>query len=277
MVIDLQTHTTASDGTLQPAELVAYARESGVDVLGITDHDTVQGLVEATEAAPLNGIEVVCGIELSCRIEKRSVHMLGLFIDPGSRGLAPTLAKFQSRREHRARGIVDRLNRLGFDISFEEVAAQASGPIGRPHIARVLHQHGYVKSVSDAFSPELIADGGRADVPRKLWTPMEAITAIRSWGGVSVVAHIAGSSSPEISVSLIESLAEAGLSGLEVDHPDHKPNARSELRQIADRLGLAVTGGSDCHGRHSKRPGSETTAVEELDKLRAMVDPPAAR
>ncbi|HVL81752.1 MAG TPA: PHP domain-containing protein [Actinomycetota bacterium] len=269
MRIDLQAHTTASDGTLSPAEMVAFARDCGVDVLAITDHDTTEGVAEASEAGVGAGVEVVAGIELSCRRGGRPVHMLGLFVDPGSSGISAYTERLRAERAHRANRMVEQLNRLGYAITMEEVLAEAGrGMVGRPHVARALVARGHIPSVSSAFSQGLLGDGGLADVPRRVLDPVEAVSEIAGWGGVAVVAH-PGARHPEpVPAPLIVELAEAGLTGVEVEHPDHDRTARKALRKLAAELDLVCTGGSDCHGPHSARPGSYTTDPGQYERLR---------
>jgi hypothetical protein len=272
--IDLHTHTTASDGRLTPRELVGRAITDGVDVIGVTDHDTVDGIDEAVAAAQGTSIGIVPGIELSARHEGRNVHVLGLFLDHASAGLRQTLVRLRADRERRGRLIVDKLRGLGLDVTWEDVCAQSGdGVVGRPHIARVLVAKGYVASVRDAFTPGFIADGGKADVPKQALSPVEAVRLVRDARGVAVVAHPGvghheGRAQP-LSVELLTQMRDAGMAGLEVDHPDHDPLTRERLRVIADELGLIVTGGSDFHGDEGHVIGRTTTSPESFEALRA--------
>lgn len=271
MLIDLHCHTTASDGTLSPVELIELAAQRGVDVIAVTDHDTVAGVAEAAEAGLHAGIRVVAGIELSTRAE-RSCHVLGYFVDPASPALSETLVELREERMDRMRRMVSRLCELGYELTIDEVLAQAHGAIvARPHVARALVERGYIARVSDAFTAALIADGGRADVPRRQPSPAAGIELIRAAGGVAVLAHPGlahhlGTHDP-VSTALIEELVGSGLAGIEVDHPDHPPDVRDRLRALADRLGLVATGGSDFHGETGRILAACVTRAEALSAL----------
>lgn len=272
MRVDLHTHTTASDGLCTPGELVERAATDRVDVVAVTDHDTVGGVEDAVAHAEHNGVRVVAGIELSARHGERNVHVLGFFLDVASVELSDTLASLAADRMSRAREIVDRLCELGYELSWRDVAEQAGGVvIGRPHIARALVARGHIAQVRDAFTPEFIADGGRADVPKRALTPTDAVALIRSAGGVAVVAHPGvghheGQAQP-LSVELLAEMRDAGMVGLEVDHPDHDPLMREGLARVADDLGLVVTGGSDFHGDEGHTLGAALTSPESLEAL----------
>ncbi len=275
MRIDLHTHTTASDGVLTPTEIVALASQRDVDVIALTDHDTVTGVAEATEAGRPLGVRVVAGIELSARHKDRAVHMLGYFLDPGNDNLRRRLDRMQAERLDRIHRMVRRLNDLGLELTVDDVLAEAKGAVvARPHVARALVARGYIGSVSDAFTPELIADGGRADVPRTQLTPREAVALIGSAGGVAVIAHPGlahhlGTHNP-LSDSLIRDLRDGGLAGLEVDHPDHPPLVRDSLRALAAELGLLITGGSDFHGESGRPIADCTTGEDAFARLEAL-------
>jgi predicted metal-dependent phosphoesterase TrpH len=275
MRIDLHTHTTASDGVLTPTELVELASSRDVDVIGVTDHDTVTGVAEAAAAGERLGVRVVAGIELSARHTDRAVHVLGYFLDAADERLLRALDEMQVDRLDRIKRIVARLNELGYELTLDEVLAHAHGAVvARPHVARALVARGYIASVGDAFKPELIADGGRADVPRKQLTPAESVALIRAAGGVSVIAHPGlahhlGTHDP-MPDELIEQLASSGLAGLEIDHPDHDPVTRDRLQALADRLGLVATGGSDFHGETDRPIAYNTTSPESLARLEQL-------
>ncbi len=275
-LIDLHCHTTASDGIFAPGDLVAHARERGVEVIAVTDHDSVAGVSEALEAGTRHGVRVIPGVELSTRRDGRSIHLLGYFVDHMCDGFVIALEEMRAGRVGRARAMVDRLRELGFDIDFSEVVAQAgdSGVIARPHIARVLVERGHIPSVRDAFSADLIGDSGRAYVPREEIRTDRAIALVRDAGGVAVVAHPGvshhdGVEQP-IPDDVLAELVEAGVSGLEVDHPDHGPLVKERLRAIARKLRLAITGGSDWHGLPEHTLGGWTTAPEELARLESI-------
>ncbi len=272
-VIDLHCHTSASDGTLSPRELVERAKADGADVVAVTDHDTVDGIAEAMRNGEQAGVRVVPGIELSC-YEERSVHMLGYFIDPTSRLLLEELTLLQEERVNRARRMVERLNELGYELTFDEVKEQSEGDVlARPHIARAMVTRGHIENVRDAFTPDLIGDGGKADVTKRSPTPGEGIELIRQAGGVAVMAHpaVGHHEGPErsVPVALIEALKGKGLQGIEVDHPDHPRALRDELGALAATLDLIGTGGSDFHGEPGHRIGNCTTSLDALDALEA--------
>ena len=277
MRIDLHTHSTASDGTDTPAELVAGAAAAGLDVVALTDHDTVAGLDEARAALP-EGLTLVPGAELSCRLGGVSLHMLAYLFDPEEPALAYERELLRDGRIPRAQAMVAKLQDLGVDVTWEQVAriaglgqepgtGDAAGggrSVGRPHVAAALVEAGVVGSVSDAFTPEWIGTGGRADVPKHELDPFAAISLVKAAGGVSVLAHplaaVRGECIPD---SAIGELAGAGLDGVEVDHMDHDPATRARLRGMAAELGLLTTGSSDYHGsRKSCRLGDSTTDPE---------------
>lgn len=273
MTTDLHCHTTASDGTLSPTQLVEAAQHKGLDGIGVTDHDTVEGLREATAAGASMGIAIVPGIELSTKHEGRSVHILGFFVDANVAGLREALDGLRLERLDRARRMVGRLNELGYTITMDDVTAQARGAIiARPHVARALVAKGLVETLVDAFSPALIGDGGRAEVPRTVMSPAEGLDLIRRAGAAPVlahpgVAHHAGATDP-VPEALIADLAGRGLVGLEVDHPEHSEEIRERLRSIGERLGLLSTGGSDYHGPGGRPLGTCTTGADVIDELR---------
>lgn len=273
--IDLHCHTTASDGRLTPRELVERAVSDGVGVIGVSDHDTVAGIDEAVAAGLALGVEVIASIELSARHEGRNVHVLGPLIDHRCDELLATLRDLEADRLRRAEQMVARLRELGFDITMAEVVAQSSGGIvARPHIARVLVAKGYIAMVRDAFTPDLIADGGRADVPKNALSPVEAVHLIREAGGAPVVAHPGvghheGVPQP-LSRELLESMRDAGMMGIEVDHPDHPPLVRDAMRKLAADLRLIVCGGSDFHGDEGHVLGHATTSPESFEALRSV-------
>jgi predicted metal-dependent phosphoesterase TrpH len=267
MRIDLHSHSDASDGTRPPAEVVRRAREAGLDVLALTDHDTVAGWDAAAQALP-DGLTLVPGIELSCEFAGRSLHLLGYLFDPDSPELAAELALIRDHRVLRARGMVDRLRELGVDVTWERVRALAGGEsVGRPHIARAMVEAGAVRTVDEAFTPEWIAHGGRAHVPRYVPDAIRAIGLVREAGGASVLAH-ARADGYVFGDEVIEELAAAGLTGIEVDHPGHAPQDRARLRDLATALRLPATGSSDDHGAMTgDRLGCETTTREAYETL----------
>jgi predicted metal-dependent phosphoesterase TrpH len=275
--IDLHCHTTASDGTLSPSDLVARAQHDDVGVIAVTDHDTVDGVAEAFRAGADLDVRVIAGIELSSMHEGRNVHMLGYFVDPTSLELRSALTDIVAARIVRARAIVEKLNGLGYELTMDEVLGHAGGKvIARPHIARALVARGYINYVGEAFTQELMEDGGRADVPKKTLSSHDAVRLIRRAGGAAVVAHPGvghHEGRPQgVAVDLLAELRDIGLAGLEVDHPDHAPLQRENLAKLAAELGLVPTGGSDFHGDIVHVIGKCTTTPENLVALEARAD-----
>jgi hypothetical protein len=271
--IDLHTHSNRSDGTFEPAEIVRLAVERALDVVALTDHDTTDGLEEALVAGRAVGIEVVPGVEFSAEYENTSVHVLCYWMDVGDEGLQAELARLRDDRFRRGERMVEKLQALGFDISFDRVREIAGGGnIIRPHVAQAMVEAGMVETEAQAFD-EYIADGGPAHVPKHALHPLDAVKLIREAGGICVLAH-PGMWGGESSVpdGLVEAMAEVGMQGLEVDHPDHSPEARAYYRAVAERLGLVATGGSDCHGTRYDpiRLGSATCDPASFASLRAL-------
>ncbi|MEF9885205.1 PHP domain-containing protein [Streptomyces sp. P9-A4] len=264
MRIDLHTHSTASDGTDSPAELVRNAAAAGLDVVALTDHDTTRGHAEAIAALP-EGLTLVTGAELSCRVDGIGLHMLAYLFDPEEPELLAERELVRDDRVPRARAMVGKLQELGVPVTWEQVARIAGdGSVGRPHVAEALVELGVVPDVSGAFTPDWLADGGRAYVGKHELDPVEAIRLVKAAGGVTVFAHPLavkrGQVLPEASIAR---LAEAGLDGIEVDHMDHDEATRARLRGLAKELGLLATGSSDYHGsRKTCRLGDYTTDPE---------------
>ncbi|MFF9278828.1 PHP domain-containing protein [Streptomyces griseosporeus] len=269
MRIDLHTHSTASDGTDTPAELVRNAAAAGLDVVALTDHDTTRGHAEAQAALP-EGLTLVTGAELSCRIDGISMHMLAYLFDPAEPALLAERELVRDDRVPRARGMVAKLNELGVPVTWEQVARIAGdGSVGRPHVATALVELGVVPTVSDAFTPEWLADGGRAYVEKHETDPFEAIRLVKGAGGVTVFAHPAASKRGRtVPEAAIAEMAAAGLDGIEVDHMDHDEPTRARLRGLAKELGLLVTGSSDYHGsRKTCALGEYTTDPEVYGEI----------
>jgi predicted metal-dependent phosphoesterase TrpH len=269
--IDLHCHSTASDGTLTPAELVQAGAAAGLDIMAITDHDTTGGWAAAAEARP-EGLRLVRGAELSCRWHGAdpaiALHLLAYLFDPAEPRLAGDLARLRTDREQRAEKIVSRLRADGVPITWEEVYGYAAGgSVGRPHIAQALIRAGLVRTTNEAFASRWL--GARYFVPKADLDVFEGVRAVREAGGVAVFAHpratVRGRVVPD---RLIEELADAGLFGLEADHEDHSPEERAAVRDLADRLGLVITGSSDFHGTHKTvQLGAFTTAPEAYEKI----------
>lgn len=246
---DLHSHSNASDGTTPPADVMARAAAAGLDVIALTDHDTVAGHAEAAAALP-PGLTLLPGMELSCRRDGHSVHMLAYLFDPAEPELAAEMARIRESRVSRARAMVDRLAELGTPVTWELVTSiTGDGVVGRPQIARALAQAGVVATPADAFSPEWIGPGGRAYVSRYALEPSRAVALVRAAGGVTVLAHPRGAGRGwQIPDEVIAELAAAGLSGIEVNHPQQDDEQRNDLLTLAFQLGLVASGGSDDHG-----------------------------
>lgn len=241
--VDLHAHTLFSDGLLTPEAVVARAVERSLAALAITDHDSLEGLARARVAAG-SQVELVSGIEMSTALEGVDLHILGYYLDPDHDELNETLARFRQERVQRAIQMVERLVAIGAPVDADVVMTLAGpGVVGRPHVAEALVQAGHVESVDEAFR-RFLGARGEAFVPRPAFRPEKAIALIHAAGGVSVIAH-PGSALPD---RVVEGLAAAGLRGIEVWHPQHGAASVRRYRQLARRLGLLETGGSDFHG-----------------------------
>ncbi|WP_349829497.1 PHP domain-containing protein [Brevibacterium litoralis] len=272
MVIDIHTHSRFSDGTQSPAELVAEAAEGGVDVIGLTDHDTTAGWSEAAEAAAAHGIGLLRGMEISCRYEGISVHLLSYLHDPGAdQELMQAVTGSRVSRETRARTIVERLA-ADFPLTYDDVLAQA-GPdstIGRPHIADALVAAGLAPDRSAAFEG-ILSSRGKYYVPTPVISALDAIRMVHAAGGVAVFAHPRASARGRVVPDTgMRAMIEAGLDGLEIDHRDNPPADREDLRALAAAHDLLVTGSSDYHGTGKpNRLGEHHTAPEMLERIAA--------
>ncbi|HEX2069493.1 MAG TPA: PHP domain-containing protein [Actinomycetota bacterium] len=271
--IDLHTHSVYSDGTFTPTELLRVARERGLDAIALTDHDTMNGLDEASDAAAELDVELVPGIELSTVYEGQGVHILCYYPDPDDAELRRELDRLRDERSRRGEHMVEKLQALGYPVTFERVRQIAQGGnVVRPHVAQALVEAGIVRTIKDAFTEEFIGAGGKAYVEKDALHPLAAIELIHRAGGVSVLAHPGTSRevSP-VSDELIGEFAAAGLDGIEAAHPDHPPELEANYVALAERLGLFWTGSSDCHGAiyEPLRLGMRTTPREQLDALKA--------
>jgi predicted metal-dependent phosphoesterase TrpH len=275
MRADLHVHSTASDGTDPPAEVMRRAARAGLDVVALTDHDTVAGHAEARAAA--GPVALLPGMELSCRLDGRSLHMLAYLFDADQPELAAELARIRDDRVLRARAMVDKLAGLGVNVSWGQVAAIAGqAVVGRPHIARAMADSGAIASPREAFTRDWIADGGRAYVGRYALDPVRAIDLVRAAGGVTVLAHPRAGRDTWVTNEQITRLAAVGLAGLEVFHPDQSEAERARLIALAHDLALVPTGGSDAHGSLTGyRLGGETTSAEAYQDLLSRVPRPA--
>ena len=245
-MIDLHSHTNASDGTCSPAELIAEAARAGVGTLGITDHDTLAGYDAALELARAAGIELVCGIELSTKLHGRSVHLLGYFLEPGSMdGFRDWVIGQQASRRERNGRLAARLRELGMDITLEEAEARGRGMTGRPHFAQIMVEKGYVTNLRQAFDLYL-DESAKGYVYRQEPSFAEGVEHIRRSGGIASLAHpvrVHGDVP-----SLMPELCRAGLAAIEAYHSDHDRQDTELYLDLARRYGLLVTGGSDFHG-----------------------------
>lgn len=240
---DLHVHTNASDGLMSPDEVVCWSKKKRLAAIGITDHDTVNGISLAIDASSKYGVEIVPGIELSTIFEDEEIHILGYFIDYKAEWFLDILKKIQNSRFERAEKIVTKLNGLGFDITMEEVRALANGGIGRPHIARAMINKGYVENIIGAFR-EYIGKDCPAYIERYKLSCGEAIEIVKKIGGIAVLAH------PGL-IKKKENISKAialGVDGIEVYHPKHDDEIIKHLFTIANSKKLLITGGSDCHG-----------------------------
>jgi predicted metal-dependent phosphoesterase TrpH len=270
--IDLHTHTTYSDGTFTPSELVSLALERELTTLAVSDHDSTEGVPEAFMAAKGTGLEIVPATEFSTLYDGQACHMLCYWMDLEDEEFQSELQRLREDRYDRGRRMVERLRELGYPVSFERVEEIAQGRnIVRPHVAQVLLELGVIESIDQAFTPELIGTGGRAYVEKHALDPLEALALIKRAGGVAVIAH-PGLWREGLGVSddLIEELAANGLDGIEAAHTDHTPEMEARYRALARRLGLVATGSSDCHGTRYDpvRLGTVTTDPEEYARLK---------
>ncbi|HEU4399453.1 MAG TPA: PHP domain-containing protein [Actinomycetota bacterium] len=269
---DLHTHSTFSDGTLDPEQVVELAATRDLTGIALTDHDTTEGVERARLAARATGLEVLLGCELSAEQDGGPVHVLGYGFDPEEPAFAARRAWIRAGRVGRARRMVERLRALGADVDLDRVLELAgSGSVGRPHVAAAMVEAGVVADIEAAFAPEWIGTGGRAYVAKDAVGPVEAVELIRGAGGVAVLAHPSlHAGAGAVPEPVIRAMATAGLDGLEVDHPDQAAAERARLRALAGELGLEVTGASDCHGAlYGYRLGVERTPDVTVERLLA--------
>jgi hypothetical protein len=266
MRIDLHTHTTASDGLLSPEQLVEKARQAGVQVLAVCDHDSTEGVDAAVAAGKRSGVEVIPAVEINTDVDQGEVHVLGYFLDHRQLWLQEFLRKLRDGRVNRARQMVEKLNALGIKIDFARVRELARGAIGRPHVAWAIVEAGAAKSVDEAFT-RYIGRNGPAYVERLKVLPEEAVQVILRAGGIPVLAHPGwGFHEP-----LIPQLVAAGLEGLEAYYPDHTPAMQAHFLSLANQHNLLVTGGTDYHGEGFATKaaiGSQYVPPEVVEKLK---------
>ena len=271
VMVDLHSHTTASDGTYSPEESVIRAKDKGLKALAITDHDTVGGIAEAIKAGEKWGIEVIPGIEISTVDAGQDIHVLGYFIDIEDEKFLNRLADLRTVRNKRNEMIIAKLVQLGIEISMAEVSAKRKmdeGNLGRPHIAEVLIEKGIVDSMEEAFRIYLGRTGKAYANPPRI-SPEEAICFIKEAGGVPVLAHPGLYENDE----LVRRVIQNGLVGLEVSHTDHTAQQEEYFLQLADRFGLIKTAGSDFHGERNGvifhgDLGTKTTSYDTVSKLK---------
>jgi len=267
--VDLHVHTVHSDGLLSPAEVIELAGTLRLAAVAITDHDTVEGIESALQAGCTSPVEVVPGVELSAEYDNQEVHILGYWIDHSHDGLNGILESLRQSRYVRAEKIVGRLRALGFPLDYQDVLSVAGGAApGRLHIARVLVNRGYVESVRTAFE-EWLGFSKPAYEERYKLSPQDAVAAVRSAGGIAVLAHpgLTGS------IKLLDSLVRWGVRGLEVYHPDHSLLQTIRLKYLALGKKLCITGGSDFHGSETgrtQRLGSCGITLNELRQLKTL-------
>ena len=279
MRIDLHTHSVVSDGTDAPDQVIAAAADAGLDVVGLTDHDSTLGWASAEEAALAHGVALVRGVELSCAAEHMSVHVLSYLHDPDDPALRAEMDRIRSSRVRRARTIVDRLA-ADMPLHWDDVLAQTEpgATVGRPHIADALVARGHVPDRSAAFT-SLLATRSKYHVPHYAIGVVRAVALIRAAGGVPVLAHAGALARGRVvSDATIRSMVDAGLAGVEVHHRDNPPEQRERLAELATRWGLLVTGASDYHG--SGKPnliGENLTAPEVLAAIEEQGRLPVVR
>lgn len=270
---DLHSHTTFSDGTMSPAELVEQAVAAELAAIAVTDHDCVDGVAPAVATAA-GRVEIVPGVELTVAFRGVELHILGLFIDPTSPAIQTRLAKFRTARETRLAQMIDRLNTYDIVLTLEEVLALSDhGAAGRPHLAQALVRRGYVKTPEEAFE-RFIGDHAPCFVKGATMTPAMAAALIREAGGVSSLAHPARF----VPDDWLPELIGAGVQGIEAYHPDHTNTRAERYRHYADEHGLLVTGGSDAHGTwKTKGPtiGCVTIPYADVERLKAAARPPS--
>ncbi len=272
--VDLHTHSTASDGLYAPRELLRQAHEAGLDVLALTDHDTTNGVAEATQAARELGIDFIPGIELNTDISGGEVHVLGYLLDLERADLQNALQMLRDARVRRGQRMVERLNEHGINISWQRVREIAQGTVGRPHVARALMEAGYVKSIGEAFNT-YIGKNGVGYVPRYHLTALDAVRLIDSANGLPVIAHPLHLPGLAKLREDLPELCAAGMVGLETYYGPYTPAEEREILALADEYHLIPTGGSDFHGPgiHPTPLGGRHvpyTAVERLKDAAAQ-------
>jgi len=267
--IDLHTHSSVSDGTQTPDELIRAAREAGLGTVALTDHDSTAGWAQAADAASDVNIDLIPGMELSTRLGRRSVHMLAYLFDPADAPLAAETSRIRQARMTRAEAMVERLT-ADYDITWADVLAHTTpgASVGRPHIADALVTRGVVASRSAAFETLLHPRGGYYE-PLYAPTPLEGVRLIAQAGGVPILAHPATHGRDGVlDEDYLVGLIDAGLAGLEIEHRENTADGKAYLRELARRHNLIVTGSSDYHGAGKPNTlGENTTSLESLERI----------
>ncbi len=274
--VDLHLHSTVSDGKLSPTDVVRKSAESGLTVIALADHDSVDGITPALAAAKaFPQLKVIPGVEISTDVPKGEVHVLGYFIDYTDHKLKTTLERMRHSRRERAYGMVTKLGKLGIHIEWQRVQEIAgSGSIGRPHIAQAMLEKGYIISIKEAFTKYISRDGP-AYVEREKMTPQEAVALLLRTDGLPVLAHPLTINDPE---TMVIELKAAGLVGIEAYYNDYTADEISKLVSLADRHGLITTGGSDYHGLDNTTEtliGGADVPIESAEHLIALAKQPA--
>jgi len=271
MAYDLHVHSTASDGVYSPAEIVNLGCQLGLTGIALTDHDTVDGIQEACQAGRSSGLDVIPGIEINTDYADREVHILGYGINPDEPTLLASLAIIKEARYSRGCQMIDKLEKLGLPVAWEEVTELAAGGVvGRPHIAMAMIKHGYVKSVHEAFSSYL-SRGKAAYIPRYKITPGEAVNIIYKAGGCPVLAHPGLINDEQIADEVVKFVA-----GIEVYYPEHSMKETERWERYAKERGMIITGGSDFHGLPGNKNclGKQTASLEQVMHLKSVYGVP---
>jgi len=274
LFIDLHLHTTASDGTFSPTQVVKIALELKLKAIAITDHDTVGGIQEALKAAENEPIEIIPGIEFSTEFNSESFHIVGLFIDYQNKDLLKLTYKIKNAREIRAKRIIEKVNVLkaGPEITFDEVLAISEGLIGRPHVGEIMLRKGYAKTMNEVFE-KYLRRGGPCYVPRFKLSPKEAIEFLLKIKAIPILAH-PGYISKEINLdAFLKELKQTGLMGIEVYYPSHTDEQIEYFKKLAKKYGLLISGGTDCHGKLNEGPfiGSLNIPYKFLEEIKKHI------
>lgn len=271
--VDLHLHSNASDGKLSPEELIREAVAAGLEVIALTDHDTVDGIIPARDTAgEFPDLTFVPGVEISTDLPDGEAHILGYFIDYTSPELEASLVRFRDSRTIRARRMVAKLAEMGIDIDWSRVQEIAGeGSIGRPHIARAMLEKKYITSFEEAFD-KYIGHGGPAYVEREKMTPTEAVRLVKEAGGIAVLAHPFTVGDNNTVISMVQELKPHGLDGVEAYYKDNTPEQTEAMLAMADEHGLIATGGTDYHGDEAggERLGGVEVPLEAAEKLLAL-------